>query len=102
MRGLDFCQKPMYFAIMETMLDRFGRVVLPKEVRERLGLEPGAVLDIEETGTEIRLKPRREESGVALKDGVLVYTGKARGNLERAVESLRGARLRKTGGAKRR
>ncbi len=93
----------MYFGIMETTtLDRFGRVVLPKEVRERLGLEPGAVLEIEETGAEIRLKPQRGESGIAVKDGVLVYTGKARGDIESSVDSLRRGRLRKVGGSKRR
>ena len=31
---------------METILDRFGRVVIPKKVREDLGLEPGVVLKI--------------------------------------------------------
>ena len=30
---------------METTLDRFGRVVIPKQVRDDLGLKPGAVLD---------------------------------------------------------
>jgi len=28
---------------METTLDKFGRIVIPKRVRDDLGLKPGAV-----------------------------------------------------------
>ncbi len=35
---------------MEITVDRFGRVVIPKEVREGLGLEPGSVLRVGGSG----------------------------------------------------
>jgi AbrB family looped-hinge helix DNA binding protein len=75
-------------------IDRFGRIVLPKEVRRRLGIEPGSVLQIEEQGSEIRLKPITGEQGLIMKKGVLVFTGKAAGDIEGAVRAHRDERIR--------
>lgn len=80
---------------METTLDRFGRVVIPKEIRDILGLKPGELLKIEQSDNEVILKPLREESPIKVKDGVLVYTGMATGNLIDAVRAHREERLRK-------
>lgn len=46
---------------METTLDRFGRVVIPKEIRDILGLKPGELLKVEQSDDEVILKPLREE-----------------------------------------
>lgn len=80
--------------IIVTTLDRFGRIVIPKRVREGLGLRAGSVLEIEEREHRIILKVRREEPDLVREDGVLVYTGEAVGGLERTVEVQRGARSR--------
>ena len=82
---------------LEVSLDKFGRVVLPKEVRDRLGLEPGAILEIEEVNDEIRLRPVEREPCLTLKGGVLVYTGKASGDVDEAVRAHREGRLKKLG-----
>ena len=74
---------------METTLDKFGRVVIPKAVREHLGLGPGTVLAIEEGDDEVRLRARRPEPDVVEEDGVLVFTGEATADLEDAVERQR-------------
>ncbi|MBI4710191.1 MAG: AbrB/MazE/SpoVT family DNA-binding domain-containing protein, partial [Nitrospirae bacterium] len=42
---------------METILDKFGRVVIPKEIRDDLGLKPGEVIQVKESGNEVVLKP---------------------------------------------
>jgi len=39
-------------------IDKYGRVLIPKEVRNRMGLKPGTTLDIAVRGDEIVLKPR--------------------------------------------
>ena len=44
---------------MKSTVDRFGRVVIPKEIRDRLGLKPGAEIDIGDNGNEIIVKPWR-------------------------------------------
>lgn len=80
---------------METTLDRFGRVVIPKEIRDALGLKPGELLKIEQTDDEVVLKPLREEPPIKVKDGVLVYAGTATGNLMEAVRAHREERLRR-------
>lgn len=80
---------------METTLDRFGRVVIPKEIRDALGLKPGELLKVEQSDDEVVLKPLREELPIKAKDGVLVYTGTATGNLTEAVRTHREERLRR-------
>lgn len=81
---------------METTLDRFGRVVIPKQVRDDLGLEPGAVLHLEEIGQEILLKPECEQPRLVVKDGVLVFSGAATGDIVGAIRVHREKCLSKT------
>ena len=74
---------------MQTTLDRFGRVVIPKQIRDELGIRPGAVLTVEERGHEVVMKPMSEEPHLVVKQGVLVYRGESRGDLADAVASHR-------------
>jgi AbrB family looped-hinge helix DNA binding protein len=87
---------------METVLDKFGRVVVPKDARERLGLEPGSRLSVEVTGDAITLRLRAEEQPLLVRDGVLVYAGKLLADGASLVSSRREARLRKVRGTRRR
>lgn len=43
---------------MRTTIDKAGRVVIPAAVRERVGLKPGAELDVVEDDFSVRLVPR--------------------------------------------
>jgi len=79
--------------VLEVTLDKFGRVVIPKAVREHLGLGPGAVLEIEEGEKEgILLRPRRPEPDLIEEEGVLVFTGEPTADLESALERHRQSR----------
>jgi AbrB family looped-hinge helix DNA binding protein len=40
-------------------IDKVGRIVIPKPLREELHLEPGVDLELESTGEEITLQPVR-------------------------------------------
>ncbi|HEV7720876.1 MAG TPA: AbrB/MazE/SpoVT family DNA-binding domain-containing protein [Iamia sp.] len=42
---------------MQTTIDKAGRIVVPKALRDRLGLEPGAAVDISQYGAGLQLIP---------------------------------------------
>jgi len=83
---------------METTLDNLGRIVLPKEIRDDLGLSPGTVLTIEEQGGGILLRPFDGRSGLVRKEGVLVFSGEVTGDVDAAVQRDREERVRKIAG----
>ena len=79
---------------MEVRVDKFGRIVVPKRLRDQLGIEPGKRLSIDAVGQELRLRPLAEQPDLQDEGGVLVYFGKACGDLEEAVEKVRAQRYR--------
>ncbi len=86
---------------MKTVLDRFGRIVVPKEIRQRLGLKPGTEMEIDEHGSEVVLKRIGNETPLKLEDGVLVFTGSATADLMEAIRTHREERLTKIASGKR-
>lgn len=85
---------------MKTTLDRFGRVIVPKGIRDRLGLVPGAELTIDEHDNEVVLKLVEHAAPLTLENGVLVFTGTAKSDLTDAVRVLREDRQRMVAGKK--
>lgn len=85
---------------MTLKLDNFGRIVVPKEIRERLGLRAGTDLDISETSEGLLIKPAHPQPPLAKEGRFLVHTGKLpRGyDILRVVEDDRDDRMRKLGG----
>lgn len=82
---------------METTLDKFGRIIIPKGIRDDLGLEPGAVLEVEKDGQSISLQPLRPAGEIVSKKGVLVFRGSATGDIEAALHEHRRKRLKMVG-----
>jgi AbrB family looped-hinge helix DNA binding protein len=66
---------PTYNAIMAIWLtmDKSGRVVIPKAVRDELGLEPGDSLEMESAGEVITLRPVRGTEPLVKEHGVWVF-----------------------------
>jgi len=87
---------------METTLDRFGRIVIPKEIREDLGIEAGSVLRVEERGDEVRLTPLRDNPPIRVKEGLLVFAGEPAGDLIGAVKRHRDKRAKRATSSRRR
>jgi len=56
-------------------IDKAGRIVVPKPLREKLGLGAGANLLIESEGDEITLRPVRPQPLFGSKQGIWVYLG---------------------------
>jgi AbrB family looped-hinge helix DNA binding protein len=60
---------------METTIDSVGRVVVPKPLRDALGLVPGSTVDISRYGAGLQLVPTGRTARLVDEDGVLVATG---------------------------
>jgi AbrB family looped-hinge helix DNA binding protein len=61
---------------MTLKIDHAGRVILPKPIRDRLGLKAGTDLEIQETAEGITLKPVQQRPSLVKRDGLLVHRGK--------------------------
>lgn len=51
---------------MLVTIDRAGRIVIPKEIRDRLSIGADSELELEAYGDEIRLVPRRGRGRVVV------------------------------------
>jgi AbrB family looped-hinge helix DNA binding protein len=81
-------------------MDKAGRVILPKPVRNRLGLKAGSDLEIEETAEGIVLKPAEPRPSMTTKQGLWVHTGKVPAGFDvvQAIHEDREDRIRKLAG----
>ncbi|MEM6785343.1 MAG: AbrB/MazE/SpoVT family DNA-binding domain-containing protein [Bacteroidota bacterium] len=65
---------------MTVTIDKFGRILIPKQLRERLGLTPGTEFDLdvrdEGDGPALELRPDRAETGLVYEGDLLVFRGK--------------------------
>ena len=78
---------------MIATLDRFGRIVVPKAIRDRHGLVPGTELEIEDSDERITLRVLSHENGLAEKDDILIFRGKSEGDVAAAVRAHRQKRI---------
>jgi AbrB family looped-hinge helix DNA binding protein len=60
---------------MEAVVDQAGRVVLPKSIRDALGLLPGTKVDISPYGAGVQLVPAGRTARLVEENGVLVAAG---------------------------
>jgi len=73
-------------------IDKAGRIVLPKSVREELAIHPGDLLKISIHGNEVTLKPNKETAGFVKRGKALVFSSEGADLLDNEmVESVRNA-----------
>lgn len=81
---------------MNVTVDKFGRVVIPKEVRDELALEEGVSLKVEISGGAVLLKPEHQPP-LLKKEGVLAFCGEPETEIKNAISRDRLKRIRKAG-----
>jgi AbrB family looped-hinge helix DNA binding protein len=62
---------------MELHLDKSGRIVLPKPLRQRLGVKAGAAFEVTEASGGLLLRPVKQRPSLVERNGFLVHTGEA-------------------------
>ncbi len=73
-------------------LDKAGRVVIPKTLRDELRLEAGDALSLESEGERVTLRPVRSASPLRREQGVWVFRGGRRLSAAATDQVLRTAR----------
>jgi AbrB family looped-hinge helix DNA binding protein len=63
----------MVFMNATAEIDKAGRIVVPKKMRDALHLVPGTRLTLHQEGDTITLEPEAKLRGLYRKDGILVY-----------------------------
>ena len=76
---------------MKLLIDRSGRIVVPKRIRERLGFRPDSEIEAVEQPGGILLRPAHEKPSMVRVDGLWVHQGVAepKANWDRVVEDAR-------------
>ena len=82
---------------MVITIDRAGRIVVPKHLRERFNLVAGTELEIETTGECLQLRKAGAGTALVRKKGILVHHGDARAAIDVAafIRSERDTRSRR-------
>ncbi len=57
---------------MQAIVDQVGRIVVPKALRDRLGLTAGSIVDISLYGDGLHVAPGGRTARLERRDGVLV------------------------------
>ena len=88
------------FSGMTLRIDKAGRVILPKPVRDRMGLREGSALELVETAEGVVLKPVEQSPSMVKIDGLWVYTGKVPHGFDivQSIRDDREDRIRKLAG----
>ncbi len=86
---------------MKTNLDKFGRVAVPKAIRDRLGWADGMQLSLAILDGALQLKVVDDDHLLRVEDGVLVYGGEPTADLTDAVERSRHDRIQRLGNGRR-
>jgi len=81
-------------SVKDVTIDDYGRIFVPKPIRDRLGLTSGSKLELSVTSDEedigsITLRPKTSESPLGREGELLVHTGRLIGEDFDVAEHLR-------------
>lgn len=81
---------------MKLKIDNAGRIVVPKPLRKRLGVDRGAVLEVVEQSDGILLRPAKQQPSMLKVGGIWVHQGVPEAGIDwdRVVDDVREERIR--------
>lgn len=76
-------------------IDKAGRVILPKSLREKVRVEPGDDFLVEVEGDRLTLRPVRQQAPLGKELGIWVYQGEpSDASIPDAIDAEREKRIR--------
>ncbi|MGA9042739.1 MAG: AbrB/MazE/SpoVT family DNA-binding domain-containing protein [Terriglobales bacterium] len=81
---------------MNLKIDRAGRIVVPKPIRQRLGLQPNTEIEIVEQADGVLLRPLQQQPSMIKENGLWVHLGQIDPtyNVNRLIDDVREERIR--------
>ena len=79
----------------KTKIDSFGRMVIPKKIRDDLGISKGSEIEIDSKDNKIIIKTSTGKPFIENREGVLVVCSEPVGTLEGSLEKDREDRIKK-------
>lgn len=85
---------------MTLKIDKAGRIILPKPVRDRLQLREGSELALEEHPDGLVLRPVEHKSSMVQENGLWVHQSQAPSgfNWDTTVDAIRDERIKEVSG----
>jgi len=81
--------------VATSKVDDFGRVLIPKPIRDRFGLEPGTRVKLVEEAGRIALEAEDDDAHLEVRDGILVHVAeRVTGDVTNIIEKVREERIR--------
>ena len=80
---------------MRVAIDKAGRIVVPKSIRDRLGFKPEMELEVVEQSEGVLLKRSEQRPSIIKIDNLWVYQGTPQpgANWDRVLEDVREQRI---------
>jgi len=79
---------------MVTTLDKYGRILIPKKMRKKMGIAENAQLKLVQEENRLIIEPIPEDTPLVIENGFLVYTGEMPDDVDDFIQKDREDRLR--------
>ncbi|MHB1253692.1 MAG: AbrB/MazE/SpoVT family DNA-binding domain-containing protein [Candidatus Humimicrobiaceae bacterium] len=76
-------------------IDKFGRIIIPKNIRDDFGIQPGNNLIIKESMEGFFITPVKEKEIISEEDGFLIINPSSDIDFENLIKDLRDERIKK-------
>jgi len=83
---------------IKAKVDKFGRIVIPKKIRQELGIRDNSAVFIETSSNGLLLKPEKSVPFVKDMEGIIVVCSEATGDFTGFLDEEREKRIKNIAG----